>query len=84
MIVSYLRTAKIIVFNIVFVKQTLTITTYLERVEIKNCWWFVIKVFAILGWGTIISGIALIIIINVILFSIPYEDTYIQNILFAC
>ena len=49
------------VFNMVFVKQTLTITTYSEKVEIKNCWWLVIKEFAVLELGTIISGKALII-----------------------
>ena len=51
--------SKLIIFNMVVVKQTLTITTHFERVEIKNCWWLVIKVFAVLGWGTIISGVAL-------------------------
>ena len=50
---------KLIVFNMVVVKQTLTTTTHLDRVEIKNCWWLVIKVFGVLGWSTIISGLAL-------------------------
>ena len=54
MIVPYPRSANLIVFNMVAVKQTLTITTNLERVEIKNCWWLAVKVFA-----RIISGIAL-------------------------
>ena len=49
---------KLIVFNMVVVKQPLNITNHLERVEIINCWWLVIKVFAVLGCGTIISGIA--------------------------
>ena len=46
-----LQDSKSIVFNMVVEKQTLTITTYLERLEIKNCWWLVIKVFAVLGLG---------------------------------
>ena len=47
----------------VAVKQTLTITTHLDRVEIKNWWWLDITFFAILGWGTILSGIALILLV---------------------